>query len=65
MQSTAARREPRLAYRVDELARLTGLSRRTIERRIADGTLKSTRMLGARLVTAESVKIVFGPASLQ
>ena len=32
----------RLAYRIDELVGLLGVSKRTIERRIADGTLRST-----------------------
>jgi excisionase family DNA binding protein len=52
---------PRLAYRTDELARLLGVSRATIERRIKDGTLKTTKILGVRLIDAESVKALFEP----
>jgi hypothetical protein len=49
----------RLAYKVPELAWKLGVHRRTIERRIGDGTLKSTNVLGRRLVTADSVKALF------
>lgn len=49
----------RLAYRIDELVGLLGVSKRTIERRIADGTLRSTTALGARLVDAESIRALF------
>jgi transcriptional regulator of acetoin/glycerol metabolism len=60
---------PRLAYRVDELAatpwRVNTLaaelkvSRRTIERRIKDGTLKAFKVVGITLIDAESVKALF------
>jgi excisionase family DNA binding protein len=50
---------PRLAYRIDESAKLLGLSRKTIERRIADGSLASTKRLGTRPVSAESVRALF------
>jgi excisionase family DNA binding protein len=50
----------RLAWRVDELAQALRVSRRTIERAIRDGRLVSTRRLGARLVSAESVRALFG-----
>lgn len=56
------RAEGRIGYRVDELAAALGVSRRTIERRIKDGTLKSTRALGVTLVSAESVAAIFGGA---
>jgi excisionase family DNA binding protein len=52
-------RHSRLAYTVPELAWKLGVHRRTIERRIGDGTLKSTNVLGHRLVTAESVRAMF------
>jgi excisionase family DNA binding protein len=51
----------RLAYRVDEAAKALGVSTKTIKRRIADGTLKSTKIAGVRLIDAESVKALFGP----
>jgi excisionase family DNA binding protein len=50
---------PRLVYTVPELAWKLGIHRRTIERRIKDGTLMSTNVLGRRLVTAESVRAMF------
>lgn len=49
----------RLAYPIPELARKLGVNRRTVERRIADGTFKIVNLLGRRLVTAESVKALF------
>jgi excisionase family DNA binding protein len=51
----------RLAYRVDEAAKLLGVHRRTIERWIDDGTLKGFKVVGARLIEAESVKALFEP----
>jgi excisionase family DNA binding protein len=51
----------RLAYRVDEAAKALGVSTKTIKRRIADGTLKSTKIAGVRPIDAESVKALFGP----
>jgi excisionase family DNA binding protein len=53
----------RLGYRVDELAPLLGVSVRTIKRRVADGTLKSTKALGVRLISAESVRALFAKAT--
>ncbi len=50
-----------LAYRIDELVRAIGVSRSTVERRIADGTLKTTKVFGVRLIEAESVKALFEP----
>ena len=52
---------PRLAYRIEEGAKLLGLSRKTIHRRIADGSLTSTKRLGTRLVSAESIRALFQP----
>jgi excisionase family DNA binding protein len=54
-----AQPDGRLAYRVDELAKALGVHRRTIERAISSGKLKSTKALGARLVWAESVRELF------
>jgi len=51
----------RLAYPIPELARKLSVNRKTIERRIADGTFKTVNMLGHRLVTTESVKALFEP----
>jgi excisionase family DNA binding protein len=42
--------------RVNEAAKLLTLSRKTIARRIADGSLASTKRLGTRLITAESMR---------
>jgi excisionase family DNA binding protein len=53
---------PRLAYRPDEAAKLLGVSRKTIQRRINNGTLVSTKVLGGRLISAESVKALFEPS---
>ena len=44
-----------------EAARRLGVSTKTIKRRIADGTLKSTKIAGVRPIDAESVKALFGP----
>jgi excisionase family DNA binding protein len=60
--ANAMSEDPRLAYRVNEAAKLLGVSRRTIERRIKDKTLKTTKMLGVRLIEAESVKALFEPS---
>ena len=53
-------RIPRIAYRVEELCAALGVSRTSIYRAIADGSLKSTKRLGARLIDAESVRALFG-----
>ena len=46
----------RLAYRINELVTLLGVNRRLIERRIADGTLPTTRKLGVVLIPASAVE---------
>ena len=51
----------RLGYRIDEAARLLGVSRNTIYRRIADGVLKTSGALGVTIVSAESIKALFEP----
>lgn len=51
----------RLAYTVNETAALLGVHRRTIEKKIDAGVLVSTKRLGTRLVSAESVRALFEP----
>lgn len=57
--SLAEDRDGRLAYPIPELARKLGVNRKTIERRIADGTFSTISMLGRRLITADSVRAMF------
>ena len=45
----------RAAYRVDEVAAMLGVHRRTVLRAIDKGELQSTKALGVRLVLAASV----------
>jgi len=42
-------------FRAREIAELTGLSLRTVRRRIADETLRSVKWSGARLVPASEI----------
>lgn len=49
----------RLAYRVDELSQMFGVCRKTIERAVADGRLKSSKRLGVRLIDAESARAMY------
>jgi len=42
-------------FRAREIAELTGLSLRTVRRRIADETLRSVKWGGARLVSASEL----------
>ena len=53
---------PRIAYRVDEVAKMLGVCRRTVERAINDGRLVASKRLGATLIEAESVKAIFETA---
>jgi excisionase family DNA binding protein len=46
----------RMALRPAEAAKLLGISRKTIHRRIAEGKLASTKFLGGRLISVESIK---------
>ena len=46
-------------WRVNELAATLKVNRRTIERRIKDGTLKAFKVVGITLIDAESVKAMF------
>jgi excisionase family DNA binding protein len=50
----------RLAYSRREVAEMLGISVRTVERRIADGTLREIRIGGASRVLASSVQTVLG-----
>ena len=59
----AAEQAPRLAYRVDEVVEMIGVGRSTIYRAIGDGRLKSSNVLGVRLIDAASVRAAFGRAS--
>jgi excisionase family DNA binding protein len=47
-------------FRAREIAELTGLSLRTVRRRIADETLRSVKWGGARLVSASELVIPNG-----
>jgi excisionase family DNA binding protein len=49
----------RLAYSVDELIAATGISRPSIYRRIADGTLKTVKFGKRRLISAEAFRALF------
>ena len=49
----------RLAYSVDELIAATGISRPSIYRRIADGTLKTVKFGKRRLISAEAFNALF------
>ncbi len=48
--------EERLAYRPNEAARVIGLSRDMIYKAIGDGSLRSMKVGGARLITKESLQ---------
>jgi excisionase family DNA binding protein len=45
----------RLTVRPNEAAALLGVSRRSIERAIRDGRLRSTKTIGGRLISAKDV----------
>jgi excisionase family DNA binding protein len=45
----------RTAYSVDEVAALLRVTRRTVQRAVADGRLKSSKERGARLIDADGV----------
>jgi excisionase family DNA binding protein len=48
--------DARMAYRPNEAARVTGLSRDTIFKSIANGSLRSLKVGTARLITAEALR---------
>ncbi len=47
---------PRLAYRVNEVAAMLGVSERTVKRMTNDGRLRSIKTLGLRPIPVESVE---------
>ncbi len=51
---------PRIGYRVREIVAMTGLTERTIRRRIADGSLDSFRVGATVWVRPESFEALFG-----
>ena len=48
--------------RADEIARLTGVSLRTVRRWIADEKLPSVKLAGVRLVAKKAVQQMLAPA---
>lgn len=54
--------DDRIAWTVEEAARRLSVSKKTINRRIANGTLVSTKKLGRRLILAESALALFEAA---
>ena len=48
--------ETRMAYRPNEAARVIGLSRDVIFKAIRDGSLRSLKVGGARLITADALR---------
>lgn len=48
--------DSRMAYRPNEAARVIGLSRDLIFRAIANGSLRSMKVGGARLITADALR---------
>ena len=51
----------RLTVRPNEAAELLGVSRRSIERAIRDGRLRSTKTIGGRLIVAADVLAIAEP----
>lgn len=54
----------RLAFRVDEVAELAGISRATIYRLIAAGKLRTTKIGGCRVVPASSLRTLIEKGAL-
>ena len=52
--------QPRIGYRIADLVEALGVSRRTIERYIANGRLRASHRLGAVIVSAASVNELLG-----
>ena len=50
---------PRLAYTISESARLLGVHRRTVEKKIKVGTLAVSRKMGTPLISAASLYALF------
>jgi excisionase family DNA binding protein len=57
----AAATAARLGYRVDELAGLLGVHRRTIERKIAEGVIPVTRKFGIVIIPARAIEELLKP----
>jgi excisionase family DNA binding protein len=55
---------PREYLRADEIARLTGVSLRTVRRWIAAGTLPSVKVGGVRLVARQTLQKTLAPARM-
>jgi excisionase family DNA binding protein len=53
----------RLTYRVDEVAAMLGVCRRTVERAIAEGKLEARKVLGVTLIPAASVNALLETAA--
>jgi excisionase family DNA binding protein len=51
--------------RADEIARLTGVSVRTVRRWIAAGTLQSVKVGGVRLVARQTLQKTLAPAQAE
>ena len=51
----------RLGYRIDELAGLLGVHRRTIERKIAEGVIPVTKKFGVVIIPAKGVEELLKP----
>jgi len=51
--------QERLAYTIPETARLLGVHRRTIEKKIKSGVLVASRKLGTPLISAASLRALF------
>ena len=55
----------RLTYTVKETIAVLGLSRASVWRLIADGTLDSALLAGRRLVLADSIDLALRPPDIQ
>lgn len=54
----------RLAFRIDDVTEITGLSRATIYRLIAAGKLRTTKIGGCRVVPASSLRTLIEKGAL-
>ncbi|BEV10338.1 hypothetical protein ATDW_08340 [Asticcacaulis sp. DW145] len=55
MTSTAQNEPQKLAYRIDEAVKASGLGRSFLYERMADGSLKSVKIGGRRLILREDL----------
>lgn len=60
LKGTEGKTLPRRAYRVNEICKTYGASRSWVYLRIADGSLPSVRVAGARFIRAEDAEKFFG-----